>query len=83
MRAILLGKILKHCATNTDSTDRIARGHKNFLKIKMVNKGKGKDTFIQKILLLFLEHDLTKKVEYILQVLVVNYEVLLNTEYCK
>ena len=33
MTAILLRKILKYCATNTDSTNRIALGHKNFLKI--------------------------------------------------
>ena len=35
MRAILLRKILKYCATNTDSTDHIARSHKNFLEIKL------------------------------------------------
>ena len=39
MRAILLRKILKYCVINTDSTDRIARGHKNFLKIKLISRG--------------------------------------------
>ena len=36
MRAILLRKVLKYCATNTDSTNRIARGHKNFRPNKML-----------------------------------------------
>ena len=46
MRASLLREILKYCATNTDSIDRIARGHKNFLEIKLVSRKGAKDTFI-------------------------------------
>ena len=54
MRAILLRKNITiiYCATNTDSTDRIARDHKNFLKIiKLISRERVKNTFILKILL--------------------------------
>ena len=43
---LLKKKTLKYRATNTESIDRIARGHKNFLKIKLISKEMAKDTFI-------------------------------------
>ena len=67
MRAILLRKILKHCATNTDSTDRIAHGYKNFLKIEYVH--------LENIAI-FLENDY--KLEYALKILIGNNKIFLN-----
>ena len=71
----MLRKILKHCATNTDSTDRIARGYKTFLKIKLT-KEKGKGYVYLENTAIFLENDY--KLEHVLKILVGNYKIFFN-----
>ena len=67
--------MLKYYATNTDSTDRIARGHNNLLKIKLIRRERAEYVCLENIVI-FLEHDY--KLEYALKILIGNYKVFLN-----
>ena len=53
----MLRKVVKYCATSTDSTNRIARGHKTFLKIKLISKRRAKNYVHLKNTAIFLEND--------------------------
>ena len=76
MRAILLRKMIIYCATNTDSINRIARGDKNFLKIKLINRRRTEEGYVHLENAVFLENKY--KFMYALKILVGNYIVLLN-----
>ena len=66
MRTILLRKILKYYATNTDSINRIARGHKNFLEIKPISKREEGEGYVYlKNTAIILDHIILKKLEFI------------------
>ena len=53
----MLRKILKYCATNTDYTDRIARGHKNFSEKEEKKRLIGEGYVYLENTDIFLEHD--------------------------